>query len=329
MIPNEWYAVLEAKRVRDQPVGLKRLGQDIVLFRQPSGEIACLPDRCSHRGAKLSLGRVSQGCLVCPYHGLHFDGGGACRYVPANGADRRVPKGLHLSPFTVREQHGLVWLWHGEPRSTYPDIPWFPQPEADEAAAAESSSIYDLNYVRFVENALDVHHFPFIHGSLTPKVGTLVDPFTAEFDGQVIHVLAGLKRDRSEPDSAATMFDMYFKFPNVFFVRLHEKIKLIQITSPVDDHHTWAYVRYYQAFMRAPRLGRALSWALMMGDKMIAQELQDFPVFRTQTPHKPTLDGGYTFIQADRGIHYFLTERERRIAAAAAGSQLVSIRQAE
>nr|ADZ25004.1 Rieske (2Fe-2S) domain-containing protein [Sorangium cellulosum] len=318
MIPNEWYAVLESHRVRRDPVGLKRLGQDIVLWRQSSGNVACLIDRCPHRGAKLSVGRVAQGCIECPYHGFLFDAGGACRYVPANGADRPVPKGLHVDSWPVREEHGLIWVWWGESRSEYPPVPWFPQPASDEAHAAESSGVYNFHYARAIENALDAHHFPFIHGSISPNVGTLIDPFKAEFDGETIRVVAGLKRSRSESDEEAVLFNMAFKFPNVFFVRLHDKIRLIQVTTPVDDKSTWAYVRYYQTFVSVPVLGRILSRFLMVGDAKLAQELQDVPVFQTQTPHKPGLDCGYKFIVADRGIYYYLTERQRRIDAAKA-----------
>ncbi len=65
-----------------------------------------------------------------------------------------------------------------------------------------------------------------------------------------------------------------------------------------------------------PYLGRALSYMLMMGDMKLAQEFQDVPVFGSQRPHKPSLDCNYKLIVADRGVYYYLSERERRIAAA-------------
>ncbi|PRQ06495.1 Rieske 2Fe-2S domain-containing protein [Enhygromyxa salina] len=318
MIPNEWYAVVESSRVRNQPLGLERLGQNIVLFRRPSGEIACLPDRCPHRGAKLSPGRISQGCIQCPFHGFLYDGDGVCRHVPANGADRPVPKGLRLDPFPTREAHGLIWIWWGERRDVYPEVPWFPQD--DEASAVEGSRVYDFNYSRFIENTMDAHHIPFVHGALQ-YVGKLIDPFEASFDGDVIRVLTGLKRDRAQPDEEAMTFDMRFKFPNVFFttyLRAGEpKLRLIQVSTPVDEQRTWLYVRMYQRLSRLPIVGRTLSRMIMRVDGKIAQEVQDFAIFRTQTPAKPSLDCDYTLIVADRGIYYYLAERERRIAAAA------------
>src|SRR5690554_857427 len=88
MIPNEWYAIFEARDLGRRPVGVTRLGQDLVLWRDAAGAPVVMHNRCPHRGAKFDLGKVSQGCIQCPYHGFLFDARGACRYIPANGGDR-------------------------------------------------------------------------------------------------------------------------------------------------------------------------------------------------------------------------------------------------
>ena len=55
MIPNMWYPICRPQDVpRREPVGLRRLGEDIVLFRDENGGVVCMQDRCAHKGAKLS-----------------------------------------------------------------------------------------------------------------------------------------------------------------------------------------------------------------------------------------------------------------------------------
>jgi len=311
LVRDQWYAILESRRLQKKPIALRRVGTDLVLWRDSAGQIVCFPDRCPHRGAKLSLGIIREGCIECPYHGFLFDAGGRCTFIPANGPDRPVPHGFDISGWPVREQHGLIWVWWGNPRADYPEIPWFPQSSEDERHSADKSGMWNFHYARIIENSLDAHHFPFIHGSINPNCGAIVDPFHAEEEGDTIRVTAGLKRRREDPDSEAITFTMEFKPPNVMHVQLTKKIHLMQVATPIDDESTWMWVRYYQGFVQRPVVGRIVSRLLLTGDWKIAQEMQDIPIFVTQRPAIPGLDLGYKFIQADRGIALFFNQRKR------------------
>ena len=69
MITNQWYAILPSKKVKaDQIVSVKRLNLDLALFRNSKGEICCVVDQCTHRGAALSIGKVKGDCIQCPFH---------------------------------------------------------------------------------------------------------------------------------------------------------------------------------------------------------------------------------------------------------------------
>ena len=86
MIPNQWYAILPSKAVKaNKIIGVKRLNLDLALFRNEAGEIGCVVNRCSHRGAALSEGKVKGDNIQCPFHGLEFDKTGQCILIPANG----------------------------------------------------------------------------------------------------------------------------------------------------------------------------------------------------------------------------------------------------
>ena len=54
-----WYPVLASWEVGNNPVGITRLEQQIVVWRDGEGQIHALEDRCPHRGARLSMGGTS------------------------------------------------------------------------------------------------------------------------------------------------------------------------------------------------------------------------------------------------------------------------------
>ena len=59
MIKNQWYAVLESKEVKKgKLLGVTRLGEKLVFWRDHENGIICLRDKCAHRGAQLSIGKI-------------------------------------------------------------------------------------------------------------------------------------------------------------------------------------------------------------------------------------------------------------------------------
>ena len=92
MIPNQWYAVLESREVkRGKPVGVTRLGEKMVFWRDRAGKVVAQSDLCPHRGVALSAGELKGDCIMCPFHGFEFDASGKCVVIPANGRNTPVP----------------------------------------------------------------------------------------------------------------------------------------------------------------------------------------------------------------------------------------------
>ncbi len=54
MIRNQWYAVLDSSQVKNKPVGVTRMGERLVFWRDVAGKVSCLYDKCVHRGVMLS-----------------------------------------------------------------------------------------------------------------------------------------------------------------------------------------------------------------------------------------------------------------------------------
>lgn len=153
------HPVLDAPALGDAPVAVRVLGDDVVLWRDAAGVPRAAPDRCPHRGTRLSLGRVCEGQIECPYHGWRFDGDGRCVAIPA--LPGFVPPAAHgLSTLAVVEAHGLLWL---QPDAAAP-LPQF-SAETDAKLRKLNVGPYDVaaSAPRIVENFLDLAHFGFVH----------------------------------------------------------------------------------------------------------------------------------------------------------------------
>ena len=153
------HPVLDASALGDAPVAVRLLGDDFVLWRDAAGVPRAAPDRCPHRGTRLSLGRVCGGQIECPYHGWRFDSAGRCVLVPA--LPEFTPSPSHgLAMFRLSEAHGLLWL-HLDAEAVLPRF----DAEADGRLRKLNVGPYDVatSAPRIVENFLDLAHFGFVH----------------------------------------------------------------------------------------------------------------------------------------------------------------------
>src|SRR6059036_3610201 len=66
-------------------------GVPVVLYRDSTGRVAALEDRCPHKNVALSLGRVQGDMLQCRYHGWCFDRSGSLLDVPCRAPAERLP----------------------------------------------------------------------------------------------------------------------------------------------------------------------------------------------------------------------------------------------
>jgi phenylpropionate dioxygenase-like ring-hydroxylating dioxygenase large terminal subunit len=94
------------------PVGVRLRGQELVLWRDPAGQVRAWRDRCPHRGMRLSLGFLREGKLACPYHGWRFDSSGHCAHIPAH-PDVSPPPAIAVESFPAGESHAMVWVRTG------------------------------------------------------------------------------------------------------------------------------------------------------------------------------------------------------------------------
>lgn len=318
MIPNMWYAVLESNEVKSgKPYSFRRLDEDLVFWRDPAGKIVVMRDRCPHRSAKLSPGKIVDGNLQCQFHGFQYNREGTCELIPANGRSGPKPKIFQCWTYPAQEAYGFIWVWNGEPQSAYPPLPFFDN--LDGFVYSTFRQEWDVHYTRAIEGQLDVSHLPFVHPKTIGRGNqTLVNgPYTTLENHQLRVWLdnqpdTGLpaKKPSQVPASERTA-DLSFNFPNVWQIRLGDAIRNIIISAPIDDDHCMLYVRVYQSLITVPGVGHGLAFVSNLFNRYVLSE--DYAITSTQRPKKSDLNIGERFIPADRPIALYLQHRAELI----------------
>lgn len=160
---NAWYVAAWSRELSErEPVRRTLLGESIVLFRDSQGRCAALADRCPHRFAPLSGGKVQGDAIECPYHGLRFDHTGQCVHNPHG--DGRIPPAARVASYLTAERYGAVWIWMGDPERA--DAAALPAFDYLDDHAFETSRGYlstKAHYQLSADNLLDLSHFQFLH----------------------------------------------------------------------------------------------------------------------------------------------------------------------
>ena len=170
-----WHPVGTLADLAGSPKAVVVLDEEIVIWQTPEGEFRAWADRCPHRGAKLSLGRVQDGQLECAYHGWQFDGAGQCQLIPAL-PDFTPPAAHRACTFEACEAYGLLWVRLAPGHAA---VPLFAA-ETDERLRKVNCGPYTVqsSAPRVVENFLDLAHFGFVHeGWLGSRDATAVPPY--------------------------------------------------------------------------------------------------------------------------------------------------------
>ena len=168
VLVNDWHVVAISEDIAEGTVhGTTLLGEDLVIWRH-AGQVQVWKDICIHRGARFSKGWVTDGTLVCPYHGWRYDTAGKCVHIPAQ-PDVLPPPKARAQAYKVVERYGFVWATPGDPPH---DVPHFPEAE-DPSFRVFTAGPYEFgNAFRSVENFLDAPHFPFVHPSMNGEFDT-------------------------------------------------------------------------------------------------------------------------------------------------------------
>lgn len=167
-LKNEWHVVYRSKDLKDgDVVPVRLLGQDLVIWRSAGRAVAWM-DLCIHRGARLSLGRITKDELVCPYHGWRYDLDGKCTLIPAQ-PKAPIPARACAQTYKCQEKSGFIWVCLGEPTHDVPVHPEWENP--DFLKVFTGPYTFKASAPRAVENVIDVSHFPFVHDTMLGQAG--------------------------------------------------------------------------------------------------------------------------------------------------------------
>jgi vanillate O-demethylase monooxygenase subunit len=162
LVRNAWYIGAWADELRAEPLARRICDEPVVLFRDAAGKAAALADRCCHRAAPLSMGKIVEAGLECGYHGLTFDGSGRCVRIPGQ---RQIPQDACVRSYPIVEKDQLVWLWMGEAEKADPalivDFPF----HNDAGKWPNKHDVYPIkgNYMLMVDNLMDLTHLGYLH----------------------------------------------------------------------------------------------------------------------------------------------------------------------
>jgi len=164
MFINFWYVAGWSKDVGEEPVKVRMLDHNFVLFRDEDGVVHCLSNTCVHRGGSLSQGKVVGNCVQCPYHGWQFDGAGVCQKVPSLGGDAKPPARAQVDAYPTEERYGLIFAFLGDlPAAERPPIMEIPEFDQEGWRCTILDYEWQANYERSIENGLDPAHNEFVH----------------------------------------------------------------------------------------------------------------------------------------------------------------------
>lgn len=310
-----WHPVAAEADVTDAPVGATLLGESIVLFRS-EGTISAFKDLCAHRGARLSLGHLRQGRIVCPYHGFTYDGTGSCVYIPSQPKDaQRIPARLSLKQYRCEVSCGLVWVTLDDPVADVPTFPEFRDPGYRVHIAFRQ--FWDASAARFTENATDFSHFPYVHpGSLGDPEHPEMHPFDVErtSDGLRWFYDVQLPPSAGHLGGSSVNYETNLIFPFTVYLRAKGEegtTILFTATQPISDGtcSMWLTFARNHSFDKPDAVWTDFSESIWHEDKRVveSQRPEELPVDLTKEVHLRAADAGglaYRRLLEEIGLEY-------------------------
>jgi vanillate O-demethylase monooxygenase subunit len=203
-LKNCWYVAAWSDEVGDKVLlGRRILDEAVVLRRDAAGRAVALQGWCPHRFAPLALGKIVDGDIQCPYHGLRFNTEGACTHNPQSEGGP-IPASLRIKTYPLHERYGALWIWMGAPERADPAlIPKFDF-LSDKRLARIQGYIYSkANYELMSDNILDLGHVDFLHpGSLGCEATARAKP-EVELSGNTVKCARWMPNDFQGPLTSA------------------------------------------------------------------------------------------------------------------------------
>jgi 5,5'-dehydrodivanillate O-demethylase len=249
LLRRYWHPIAPAVDV-EKP-GTKKvriLGEDLVLFRDRSGTLGLIDERCPHRRTSMAIGVPEANGLRCAYHGWLFDATGRCLEQPSEPEGSSYKSKVCTTAYRVEELGGLIFAYLGpEPA---PLLPRYEFLVWDNVVRHVGTTVLPCNWLQSVENALDPTHVEWLHGRFMEyfweRLGKPLEvPYFRRrmrkfgFDRFSLGIMKRRLME-GEPDDAPGW--LYGHNP-YYFPTMSVAAYAYQYRVPVDDTHTY-YLQY-------------------------------------------------------------------------------------
>src|SRR5579884_3092067 len=244
LLRRYWHPIAVAQELTEaEPTRFVRvLGEDLVLFKDKSGNAGLIQDHCAHRGASMLYGRVEERGISCAYHGWLYDTHGNCLETPAEPADSKFYLTVKMKAYPVKKFIGMYWAYLGPLPA--PEIPRYDV--WAETGGIRKLAVYprlDANWLSPTENSVDPAHLQVLHQEFIGRGKKPVNTtrgFTddvKEFDFYVNAI--GIVKRRTYVNGKTDEHPLIF--PNIL-----RQGNATQIRVPIDDTHTRIFfVRFF------------------------------------------------------------------------------------
>jgi 5,5'-dehydrodivanillate O-demethylase len=212
---------------------VRLLGETLVLFRDTTGRVGLLNDRCAHRGASLCYGRVEERGISCAYHGWLFDTDGTILETPPERNDAII-NSVTQPAYPVRKYVGMYWAYLGP--APAPELPPYDTlVRRDGRRTLVIHPVLDCNWFQAMENSVDPAHLQILHQEFIGRGRQPVNTtrgFTDDVKDYEFYITPyGIMKKRTYMDGKIDEHPLVF--PNIL-----RQGYSTQIRVPMDDTHT-------------------------------------------------------------------------------------------
>lgn len=166
LMRRHWQAVCLSQELTNVPKAIRILGENLVAYRDKSGEVGVVHRNCAHRGASLEYGIIQEHGIRCSYHGWLYANDGRLMEAPCEPDDTRLKKTVCQGAYPAFERDGLVFAYMGPPeeKPPFPEFDTFHHPDGNKLVPF--SNIYPCNWLQVYENIMDHMHTAVLHNHM-------------------------------------------------------------------------------------------------------------------------------------------------------------------
>ena len=249
VLRRHWHPIAGIDELERHPVKAVRLmGEDLVLYKDLSGDYGLVDRQCAHRRADLSYGYVEDTGIRCNYHGWQYNAQGHCvarPYEDQVDPQARQKCKIQIKAYAVKPLAGLLWAYMGPlPAPELPDWEPFHWPNGFVQAVF---SFIPCNWLQTQENSIDPVHFEWMHANWSRRLRGHTGGYAPkhlklafeEFEHGFVY--KRISEDTNEQHPMWTIGRVCL-WPNGFFLGDHFEWRV-----PVDDENTlsvtWSFIR--------------------------------------------------------------------------------------